>query len=541
VRKTKLRVVGLCLALCLTGMAVIAGCSADKSRAASERLMEEVGKAVRLYERAAALMANPIHGDAGTHEVAPLPGDPFAIDANQLEKYIELPDLPVNPKAMADLKKAHGDLSAAMKDPANAEADQNARALACQMLARIDVLTGCYSAVEGSVARLRAGALLSKTEAAAMVCRDQSRLIDFHRLLAPPEGGSFETTLTDASARKLAKEKEIEDGNQAVTLLSEDIRKLSEDIAQKKAGVEKLRQESREMRGEEGLKKFREALTITLVVGEKSRENAEKQEKLKELTAKLEQDKQALTAIEAKIKLADQGKKDNKTAKDAFDGQQKARLSALAEAKKEAETLAGEVGKECAKARSAEEAALSAYEAALQDANDAQALLTGDQATENLAEQANIHMRIGELFQQRLEVQVRGRRVIALMGGAEIPSSAPSASAPATSPAAKGIQDYLPRPDEARQTAKGHFEDAIDLCTKAMEGQKRDEVRWLYQGQLASACLGLYRVTGNDDAYKKAVKALDDALGGGRSGSPYLTDVKRLRELAEGLKAAAGN
>ena len=114
-------------------------------------------------------------------------------------------------------------------------------------------------------------------------------------------------------------------------------------------------------------------------------------------------------------------------------------------------------------------------------------------------------------------------------------------------PGAKGTADLAkveelassPGKEALRESAEKDFTDAVKsykIALRQIASTRVDpKLRWVYQGQLASARLALYRVTGDAEVLAEARKDLDDALEDKES-SPHLKSLVRLREMmpAEG-------
>jgi hypothetical protein len=83
--------------------------------------------------------------------------------------------------------------------------------------------------------------------------------------------------------------------------------------------------------------------------------------------------------------------------------------------------------------------------------------------------------------------------------------------------------------EKLRSSATSGYQNATELYSKAIKSADRIH-KWVYQGQLAAAYVGLYRLSGDTAELDKADQVINQALKDKES-SPYLKPVLEMRRL----------
>ncbi len=89
------------------------------------------------------------------------------------------------------------------------------------------------------------------------------------------------------------------------------------------------------------------------------------------------------------------------------------------------------------------------------------------------------------------------------------------------------LKDCMPDIEQARAGAEEAYTKAAELLARAVD-EAPDRLKWAYQGALASAYVGLYRLNGDAEARRMAIEARDMALEG-KEPSPFLEPIRQIK------------
>jgi len=459
-------------------------------------------------------------------------------------------------RAGTALDEAREVLLTALK--ANPDAPASAKADARQLLGEIEAtraraLVGAASEVRAQVASLHLRAM-DRIAAA----RDQGMTADYHRALGQAPRDKLNQLVARTKQRRDAARNSVKRIDGQIAKLTDRIAKLAE----KNKG---LLAESTKRRAESDLATGRERLDKLHAAQAKEREihaNNTQADAARDEIANLRVDKtlQAEIVRAAERELAELAK----------------RLAAMDEAKKVAEEdtlIAGDeaertAGQACklaedalglgSKASALEKRALAALDRAtaeldaaarharevVQAARQAGGRRSGgrNELLEGLADEKHLALILGSKASAHLlagDVRSEGisaaRRDLAL------------AKAIADLAGKLGIAEpvVVGKGREAGQAAGKAHTDAVADYTKAeadfekvLSSHLRDRIgrniQWMYQGRLASAYLGHYRLTGDKGVLAKAKATVDKATEG-KAESPYLASVFRLKALIDAM------
>jgi len=490
----------------------LVGCGDSKQRRAGRNILDELDKAQRRYQRALALMANPVYTIAG--EYAPLKKHR---DASPAE--IKLPPVgTLNPKAFKVLVDAGEGLEAVLA--ANKAAPATDKALAKAMLGRIGALKGRYKGILASQAREKAGEAVGRADRAASLMRVHAAMIAYYDKLLSLGDTDVRATLAGATGD--------------VNKLAGQIRKIDEELdatkAQQKALTalnEKLTGEARDRRRDSRLTEGREALDLLA----KAQAKQSQINKNTTTLSRLEIAKRARTdkrgRLELELKLA---KRREKTAQDILKSRstqfrdntdrRQEMQKALEQARKSAQETARQVVEAQKEAAKAEKDAAGFYDEAIKWLADARSELPGRRDPAALAEEAEVQMAWAGVKLSSLELQQDCDRLAAVMEK----NGAPQIAA--------DLRSYPGDSDAQRQEARKRLLEAVGLCEKAVSAAAGD-MRSTYRVLLASAYYDLYRCSDRQDQtfMDKASAALDDAAKDTKAPAQIARIVSEMKKL----------
>jgi len=286
----------------------------------------------------------------------------------------------------------------------------------------------------------------------------------------------------------------------------------------------KIRVESRLAGGQKGLDLLRKALDIEAAVNkDNSKVDAAEAESIS-LKVELADYELQLAASNQQIQMAKEILQGRETAAGEVKKQLDAATQELAGVVKKLEEATGRIGGACETASVAETASAEAYEKARKHLEGSRSfpLHKSDQA---MAEEADVLVARGEMNAARLELQTRLTRLTDRMEKL-LPQALPGSSLPSL----EKIKGYVPKLAEVKESAEKDFREATNLYKKALAAMK-SEYRWVCQGQVAAAYLGLYNLTRDSADLEAAKSAAGEALKG-REQSPYASDLKDLENIA---------
>jgi len=518
VQKSRFLTVVFLVGVLLVGASVLTGCSEAKSRRAGKEILQKVDTAQRLYEKALALLANPVYKAGG--QFAPI------IETTEISPgQIEFPPAgTLHPQAWKDLQQAEKILSGAME--AGAEALPADRAVGHRAMGRVVALKGYYLAAEASSARSRANKTLDQAEELIMLIRAQNDLVEYYdRLIAMSDEDVLEMR---SSASAAAADLEARIGSTDAQLA--ELRKACETIIasneELNAQARNLRVDSRLATGTKGLELLEKALEIERRVNRAASEVAGMEYTIGVLGAGRGVLALELAAVQGQLAAAEEILATRKSNKETNSKKRSELLVSIAAGLEKVETLLHDIAEASERARLAEDRAAGTYVQAVGQLKEARKLQDTSQSNPT-AEEADAHMALAGLYASRLKLQEHGALLVGgltkLWANLTPPREAP--------PAVGKVQAYISAPAATRKSAEQHYTAATELYARALSAVERQQ-RWIYQGQLAAAYVGLYQLSRDPDVLDRAKEILREALKD-KQASPYLAPVDRLQRLVE--------
>ena len=502
---------GFGLAVTVAFAVALSGCSDNKARHAGKELRGQVNNAQRLCNRAMTLMRNVVFVDKTTKETSPLSKkitDPGQIEFPKLAKA-------VNPKAIDALDKAAAILKDAIEKYAG-DADKADVALAYLQQARTHALRAHYQRAAASVARIKVLQFIQKVEQAAQGLRTKTVAVRYYSLLAAEKNKQAQETL------KLEKAKALQ--------LTGALKELDGEIGELKAKKEVLSRlrDKRDIEARDLLVKSRQPAPndpAGLEMLEKALAKQSEVGKADAQIAGIEGEIDVLNTrrgtLALKLDLA-------KSIQRIMQAILKASRGSVAKSQAELETAKTALTEDAVKVDS--DTRLLAdlckdfgdreklAEECLSQAVDAWAkalLLMGDRTREVAAQKGDTHMAWAQLNTSRLRFRARIDRFADAMKALWEKVNRPGS--------VHGMgQAYLADAADVKKQAETQYQQAVESYDKALSASDvGPQLRWADQGQLATAYIGLYQLTGDketrDEARNLLAKALED-----RESSPYL-------------------
>ncbi|MFA6133628.1 MAG: hypothetical protein WC869_06390 [Phycisphaerae bacterium] len=524
-------------------LSALVGCSDSKSAQSSKKLLEAVETANRMCGKAMSQLGGPTI-------VAPA----LAVAGRVANVQVSWPDKP-SEEIGTDLGKAEKLLSAAIREYEPA-AGTREKALAQVMLGRILVLKGYYEMAAVAPARQEAQQSAAQALRAASLVRNCSSIIKYLSDLGALSDLELAQELQAARGQTDKYKGEVDKAQAKLSELSNQAEAL-------RAANEKLIPRVRDLR-----------VNSQLAKGDKASELLEQALKLEtemnanaSAIARLESEADAMEVTASDFKAAldfSQGREEaaksilagRKGFGDAREKEIQSLQTSLAAAKEAAQTAATQLATACEKIATAEQSALESYDQAAKKFKKAQASEPRGRNAGTLAQMGDAYWSMANLQYGSLQHRARNEEVADQIATAWAPPSAvipttgksETATAPTTNPSsqparrearpieeipefARAILAYLPKADEVRAAAIENYDQAAKAYTDA-EAQTPAQRKWAYQGEIAAAYIGLYRLSGSAEAAEKAKAALRDALEDKRD-SVYLTAVVELERLLQ--------
>ena len=484
----------------------------------SQNILAAVNRAGKLYDRAQKLMANVVFTDAAGRITAP-----FTSNLVTRPEQIKLlgPTTP-NPKALDNINEAVDGLQQVLVD--NRSAGEDVKALAHSLLSGLLALKGHYYTAESLTGRAGATNLLKLAEQAIGVMRMQMATIEqYDRPTAVGED--------DLKAMRAKAVAEADDLKAKRAQVSREIIGLGEKVAGIRASTAALaakaraaRNKSRITKGEEGVDLLEQALAYERQIDGLAGKIGEAQDQLRVLAVEFEDLglREVLAREQAKVAEAILDSRKQETAERLAEGDECRKL--LGKSGQSADDLVDKIVQLCTQAKSAEAKAVSAYVDADSQLDAAKAGKPARYAQYE-ADKADIAMAIADLGMERLSLQAR-LELLATSITDLWPKLSPPRPVP---PAVPKLTGYVADVEKLRGRTTAAYRNAARRYFKAIESADGIH-KWVYQGRLAVAHLGLYRLVGDTDELDKADQVINQALQGKES-SPHLEPVLRLRRL----------
>jgi len=484
----------------------------------SQNIRDAVHRAGKLYDRAQKLMANVVFTDAAGRTTAP-----FTTDLVTRPEQIKLlgPTTP-NPKAIDNINEAVDSLQQALVN--NRSAGEDVKALAHKLLSGLLALKGHYYTAESLTDKAGTANLLKLVEQAIGMMRMRMAAIEHYDRLTAVGDDELKAMRAKAVAEADDLKTRRDQVSREIFGLGEKVAGIRASIAALAAKARAARNESQSTKGQKGVELLEQALAYERQIDGLAGRIGETQDQLRVL--KVEFDDLGLREVLAREQV--------KAAEAILDSRKRETTERLAErdecrkllgkSVQSAIDLVDKVVQLCAQAKSAEAGAVSAYVDADSQLDAAKAGIPASSA-QHEADKADIAMAIADLGMERLSLQAR-LELLATSITDLWPKLSPPRQVP---PAAPKLTGYVADVEKLRGRTTAAYRNAARRYFKAIESAD-DIHKWVYQGRLATAHLGLYRLTGDTDELDKADQVITQALQGKES-SPHLEPVLRLRRL----------
>jgi len=509
VQKDK-RFVWVAMSLICLSAAPLAGC-----RSTASPLAEATAKAGRLYDRACSLLNDTPYmiGD----KYAPFPADfKLPSDSNEAAKQVRLTDLGhVNPQADEALNEAIDGLTKALGAAAEGQPEIE-KIHAQSVLARLYAMRGYRMSLSAGLKRRQAW------DAAGLVDDEAVRINGLGKRIASYDQILSVTDESPGNMAEAAKKQlaaavaKMADANTATAALEKEEAELKAANVKLFGDSRKLLVDSQFADPIKGVEIFNEAKTKEDQAGVNSARLAQIDESKLILKSQLAEFDAARVAAASQVAAAGKLADDRQKSRTETEQARKAQVDKLTEAQQRLEVLAGQIV-QLSKVAAADEAkavgdydkAVNVYElyekttGSYAKGPDADAFLKPDPAI--VAMLGDVLMARADLRVQALLLQRRLDAVVAEISG--IWSALPTRSAAPASIAQ--MKDYVPNVGKMREDAQRDFNGAATAYEKATAAVKNPKFKWAYVLQQSAAGVGLYRLSGDAEAKKKATEALD--------------------------------
>jgi len=526
-------------------LASLVGCS-DAESAARRKLAQQLDEARRRYAAATAILAVPPYMDRSSGQVWP-------VGRRLTEGELRVPTTQPaeNPKAVKLLRDAAAGMTAALS--ANDAAPDAAKAEARLLLGNVQTALGRYYAMGAEQLRNRAAAARRSADVAMDLLRNSAGLAKFNEALAGLSRDNVHALRDRITRRAERVGKEIEQLDARIAALQQEIGRLqaASDALVQQANA--LRDRSRVRDDEQGLELLKQSNRKMSQVAANANAIAGKQEEIASLQAQKarlagarQTEQLKLQAIAAHLGKMDSEGSAAKVTMEAF-----RRLTA--EHQRTVEAHAVEAARLCRAAAEKEQAALGEFlkaagsfrqaerllDAAMRKARDLKAGLKKENPiVENLLDDQHKAMAVAAKAAAHLEMaELRSRQLATAKANAALASKIQQAwrrLGDAPPKVVAELKAYLPETQETHDQAVKDYQAAekdLEALEKSMLRRAPGRnTKWIHQACLASAYLGHYELTGDENIRVKASQFVEQALSG-KEGSPYLEPVVRLREL----------
>ncbi|MCE5328339.1 MAG: hypothetical protein LLG01_18210 [Planctomycetaceae bacterium] len=498
----------------------------NKARAG---IVAAVDDADALYQRALGLLSTPVHEDSVSGRVGPFVKDGDPVVTRETIR-LRAPNA-VNPQAETALTQAKTILQAALADNSLAPAD--IKALAHHMAARVMSLRGYCFDQKALNQRWNAQRDANRVDRTLGVVQAQlGFLAQYDKLLSLPDDDVQK--IVDQTTTELADiEKEHEAASKQIIYLGNEVAALRDQIATLSQKARQNRAESRLITGAKSLAMIEDVLKDEAQIRQIEGKISTNQNQVQQLLEQRRMLGVRINAGRSKIEMA-KSMLEHRKEQMGRRGQQREDCLKLIKESQDA------ILKDVAAVNAAALGAKADEAQAMKEYSNCQAelghALVGPDANtaEGLAEKGDVLARIAGL---QSEQAIFARRLLALQ--APINDVWPKAAANATAPKeAQELAAYLSNPDVTAGESLKNYEETIRDYELAIQGLKENEkvYRWIYQGELAAAYLGHYRLKNDAEKLRKANEIIADAMKS-REASPYLRPVLHLRDRLAGIAA----
>lgn len=535
------------LTILVMACAALAGCS-DARQAKRQRMTEKIETARRLLNHATSLLADPQYLDKASGEVSPIYR---RVSKDQLDVPASQPAEMGQALKLLDQAQALAEEALSEDEEAGPGMEARAKMLMGQIrLARAQYLSEQAEETRGKILRAQ-----RRVSAYLEMLRDNASLAAFAELLSQIPKENVEKLKADAVQELDSLQKEMARIEGAVETLKQENEKLSAENEALLSQAMTLRQQSESGSHVQGLPLAQKARDVGIQAGAKSGRIAANDLGIEtfQVDRSLLEDK--LKIAQSKIEVFDLRAKD---IDEANRRAQEAAKQARERAKKnwqEAEKAVGEFAKLARELQAREAPSLENFTAAGDRFDEAQTYVSqeiaavagekrgtqvGQEVLKSLTDEERLATVVawrGTAMLGKAELRARQWRVAANNAGLaqQIQESVKGLGTEGANQTAELLAKSYPMDPKVKDEAGQAYEAAekqLDQAISHIADSQMRETQWIYQGQLASAYIGHYHLTGNRAVLDKAGDFVKKALER-KEQSPYLGRVVELKSLIE--------
>jgi len=477
--------------------AALPGCSESSARQANRELQQAIDEAQTKLGAALAVMGAPEESEG-------LSGSPAGL----------------NPEVLSILDEAGSNLSSALRS--NVGAAKGLRSLGAAVLGRIRSLEGDYHAAAASEAITSVRQGLDLVERSVFVLQTQGGLVGYYSRV----GGLSPQELEESKAKA---EQDIRDIRAQKEKLDEKLAALKDEydrlLEQNRRLITEAQELRRKVSDSTGLDVLEEALAAEAKIDENGAKLARIERDIKaindqkkEMDVVLKASQKMLASLDEALKLHEQEARQQARQREDV-------VRQLEEGVDSVERQLAEVVKQYRQVENAQEAALEAYEEAAEAAEGASQL--GDDPARP-AQAGQIALAEAELYAQEYLLGDYSQRAGELLSRAFTQLRRPLPSG------AGAVGNYGRNASEAQSKAVEAYEEAAKYYQLAVSAARRARTGLAgeYQGQLAAAYIGRYRVQPDAETLSKARELLEEAQQG-QDDQALLGSMAQLERILE--------
>lgn len=495
---------------------LVTGCSDNPTRQSGKDLNKAVETAQRHYDTALSLFNQPVYTVG--KETAPL---------TEVKPAGELKDIKLgesnalNPAIWENLTQAGEVLTAALTTVG--EADPADKALAEEMLARVNAFKGLYQGARALNARMTEMQAIDAANAAISRANVQGGLVSYFDTLAKFSVEDLQKEIQTQGEALTKAQQDVANTEGQIKKLSDEKKALTATMEQHNVKAREFRSESRLTHGQESLDKFQAALAEELEVANLTSQITDVELKIESQNIALQGFKLTVAAVEKKVAFTKELLNARETGKDeASKCQQQivkdveANRSEIAANVETIVTTHKVLGDAYVKAVNAYKESVRSFGTARKGQTPLSKVLSV------MVQEGDTLLALADLEVRWMELQEAGSK-LALRVKAVAPSQA------------EKLLGFSADQETVRRSAGTHYREAADLFTKTISSldSTQKSLKWAYQGQAAAAYMGLYQFSREAKDLKMASDLLQEAIKD-REASPFVASFVKLHRLASG-------
>ena len=493
-------------------LAPLTGCSESARDRANHRLCKELSQAEKLYGRALALLANPVYKSGDDYV-------PLERDTGQQADITVPLLLDVHPEVLPILERIDADLSAALSSEDSAEADDVTKALCDTMLSRCWSLRGFCLSYTADEAKKRFHASKRQASGRLTYLKQNEHLVGYYKLLATATDEDL--VAMRAEAFEAAEELKAKMSDSDERLAAMDAEKLAQTKIYEQRSAEARRLDmSAVPRGvQQDAARLEKVLQLKSQASNAELVIAEIEHEVESLRAVRELYELSANAANSRIAAANEilAQRTQMVERNEAEGRQA--VLALDTVQTQLLELVPDLGKACEDYAAAQAKTLEAYNLALKRLGRLDA--SGDDA---VVRRADLLMRVADIQADGL-AELQSNKDFAESFG-EVWEKLGKGQVPA---AIGTLRSFIKDPMAEKADAEGKYKKASELYQQVVKKADRN-LRWAYQGQLASAYARLYALNRDPETLNAAREVLAEAIKN-KEHSPNLTSLVQLQRI----------